>query len=279
MERSRSTVEEHRETNRRRWDELAPLHARSAFYDLAGFEAGASSLKSIEIEELGDVAGRSLLHLQCHIGLDTLSWARRGARVAGVDFSEASVAQARALAVRCGLEAEFVCSAVETLPDVLTGQYDIVFTSYGVLCWLEDLARWGRTIAHFLKPGGVFYLVESHPFAEVFNDTSGPKVEEELRITYPYFSDGRAIVAQSRGSYVDREAAVVHDTSYQWSHTLGDILDAVLGAGLRLEFLHEFPVCFYARFPGMTCGEDGWWRLGGVESKLPLLFSLKATKG
>jgi SAM-dependent methyltransferase len=271
-------LDEHLETNRRRWDELVPLHAQSAFYDLAGFEAGASSLKSIEIEELGDVAGQSLLHLQCHIGLDTLSWARRGARVTGVDFSAQSVSQAQALAVKCRLQADFVCSAVETLPDVLTGPYDIVFTSYGVLCWLEDLQRWGRTVAHFLKPGGVFYLVESHPFAGVFNDTSGPEEEEELRVAYPYFSDGRAIVTQTRGAYADREATVVHNMSYQWSHTLGDILGAVLGAGLRLEFLHEFPVCFYAKLPGMTRGEDGWQRLPGVGSRLPLLFSLKATK-
>jgi SAM-dependent methyltransferase len=271
-------VDEHLETNRRRWDELAPLHAQSAFYDLAGFEAGASSLKSIETEELGDVAGKSLLHLQCHIGLDTLSWARRGARVTGVDFSEASVSQARALAAKCGLEAAFVCSAVETLPDVLTGTFDIVFTSYGVLCWLADVERWGRTVAHFLKPGGVFYMVESHPFAEIFNDTSGPKVEEELRIAHPYFTDGRAIVCQTRGSYADSEATVAHDLSYQWSHTLGEILDAVLGAGLRLEFLHEFAVCPYAKLPGMTRGEDGWQRLPGVLGRLPLLFSLKATK-
>ena len=176
------------------------------------------------------------------------------------------------------MQAEFVCSAVEALPDVLTGQYDIVFTSYGVLCWLADLERWGRTIAHFLKPGGVFYMVESHPFAHMFNDTSGPKEEQDLRIDYPYFSDGRAIVCQTRGTYADREAAVVHDMSYQWNHTLDEILDAVLAAGLRLEFLHEFPVCCYAKFPGMTRGEDGWWRLPGVQGRLPLLFSLKATK-
>ncbi len=204
--------------------------------------------------------------------------ARRGARVTGVDFSEASVAQARALAAKCGLQAEFVCAAVETLPDVLTGQYDIVFTSYGVLCWLADLGRWGRTVAHFLKPGGVFYIVESHPFADVFNDTSGPEEDEELRVAYPYFSDGRAIVTQTRGSYADREAAVVHDMSYQWSHTLGEILEAVLGAGLRLDFLHEFPVCFYPKLPGMTRGEDGWHRLPGARGRLPLLFSLRATK-
>ncbi|HVS37823.1 MAG TPA: class I SAM-dependent methyltransferase [Gemmataceae bacterium] len=271
-------MDEHLATNRRRWDELAPLHAQSAFYDLAGFEAGASSLKDVEIDELGDVTGQSLLHLQCHIGVDTLSWARRGARVTGVDFSEVSIRQARALAAKCGMQAEFVCSAVEALPDALTGQFDIIFTSYGVLCWLEDLNLWGRTIAHFLNPGGVFYIVESHPFADVFNDTSGPEEVYEMRVTYPYFTNGRAIVTQTRGTYADRSAAVVHDTSYQWSHTLGEILNAVLGAGLHIEFLHEFPICFFAKFPGMTRGEDGWWRLPGVESRLPLLFSLKATK-
>ena len=270
-------MDDHLETNRRRWDELAPLHVQSAFYDVPAFEAGASSLRSIELAELGDVSGRSLLHLQCHIGLDTLSWARRGARVTGVDFSEASIAEARALAARCGLEAEFVCSAVESLPDVLKGRFDIVFTSYGMLCWLADLNRWAKTVAHFLKPGGVFYIAEAHPFADVFDDAPGADAER-LRVAYPYFSDGRAVVCQGRGSYADREAAVVHDTSFQWSHTLAEILDAVLGAGLRLEFLHEFPVCFYAKVPGMTRGEDGWWRLPGVGLRLPLLFSLKATK-
>jgi SAM-dependent methyltransferase len=271
-------VNEQLETNRRRWDELAPLHIQSAFYNVPAFLAGASSLRSIEVEELGDVSGRSLLHLQCHIGLDTLSWVRRGARVTGVDFSEASIAEARALAEKCGLKAEFVCSAVETLPDVLSRRFDVVFTSYGVLCWLADLSRWGRTVAHFLKPGGVFYIVESHPFADVFDDAPDREAEQETRVAYPYFSDGRAIVCQGRGSYADREAAVVHDTSFQWSHTLADILDATLAAGLRVEFLHEFPVCFYPKLPGMTRGEDGWWRLSGAGSGLPLLFSLKATR-
>lgn len=268
-------MDEHLETNRRRWDELAPLHVRSDFYDVPGFLAGASSLRPIEVDELGDVAGRSLLHLQCHIGLDTLSWARRGARVTGVDFSEASLAEARVLAARAGLEAKFVCASVEALPDVLSGRFDVVFTSYGVLCWIADLGRWGRTVAHFLKPGGVFYIVESHPFAEVFDD--GPKAKG-LAVAYPYFSDGRAVVCQARGSYADREAAVVNNLSYQWGHTLGEIHDAVAGAGLRVEYLHEFPVSFYPKLPGMTRGEDGWWRLPGAGARLPLLFSLKATR-
>ena len=268
-------MDDHLETNRRRWDELAPLHVQSAFYDVPAFVAGASSLRPIEVEEVGDVAGRSLLHLQCHIGLDTLSWARRGARVTGVDFSEASIAEARALAATCGLEAKFVCSSVEALPGVLSGRFDVVFTSYGVLCWLEDLGQWGRTIAHFLKPGGVFYIVESHPFAEVFDD--GPKAEG-LTIAYPYFSDGRAIVCQTRGSYADRDAAVKHDTCYLWSHTLGEVVGSLIGAGLRVDFLHEFPVGFFPQLPGMTRGEDGWQRLPGAGSRLPLLFSLKAMR-
>ena len=268
----------YQETNRRRWDELAPLHAQSDFYGVAGFEAGASSLRPIEVEEVGDVAGKSLLHLQCHFGLDTLSWARRGARVTGVDFSEAAVALARALAAKCGLEATFICSTVEDLPDALAGTFDVVFTSYGVLCWLSDLTRWAATVAHFLKPGGVFYVVESHPFAEVFNDPATPGEENQpLRIAYPYFADGRPIVWQTRGTYADRDARVVNDLSYQWIHTLADVVNAVLAARLRLEFLHEFPVSSYPMLPGMTRGEDGWWRLPGAV-RLPLLFSLKATR-
>jgi SAM-dependent methyltransferase len=268
-------MDAHRETNRRRWDELTPLHAASAFYDVAGFKAGGSSLKSIEVEEVGDVVGRRLLHLQCHFGLDTLSWARRGACVTGVDFSEAAVAQARALAEETGLPATFLCAAVEALPDVLTGAFDVVFTSYGVLCWLSDLRPWARTVAHFLEPGGFFYIVETHPFAEVFDDAPGAA---DLRVGYSYFSTGEPILCQTRGTYADREAQVGQTTSYQWAHTLGDVVNALVGAGLRLDFLHEFPMGFFPKLSGMARSADGWWRLPEARAGVPLLFSLKAHK-
>jgi SAM-dependent methyltransferase len=266
-------MDDYEEVNRRRWDELVPVHARSAFYDVAGFLAGQSTLRPLEVGELGDVAGKSLLHLQCHFGLDTLSWARRGARVTGVDFAPAAIDHARALAGQAGVQAEFVCARVQDLPRVLTCTFDIVFTSYGVLCWLPDLGPWARTIAHFLRPGGVFYMVEIHPFADVFDDRPDAV---DLRPAYPYFPPPGPLTEDVPGSYADRTAAVRHTTAHVWVHPLGGVLTALLDAGLRLDFVHEFAQCVYAKFPGMTRDADGWYRLPPPYDSLPLLFSVKA---
>jgi SAM-dependent methyltransferase len=262
------------QTNRERWDELARVHARTAFYDLEGFKAGKSSLRPVEVEELGDVAGKSLLHLQCHFGLDTLSWARRGARVTGVDFSAEAVALARALARELGLTAEFVCSDIYDLRQALPGTFDVVFTSYGVLCWLPDVKRWAETVAHFLKEDGTFYMVEIHPLVNVFDDTPGAG----LRVAYPYFAGGAPLREDRQGTYADHGARLEHTVSYQWGHGLGDVLTALLGAGLRLEFVHEFPYCVCGILPCMEQGADGWWRLPGAPDRVPLLFSLKAAR-
>ena len=171
------------EANRRSWDARTPTHFGSRFYDVDGFRAGASSLNSIEVEEVGDVDGKSLLHLQCHFGMDTMSWARLGARTTGVDFSEEAISRARSLSEELDIDAKFVVSNVYDLPDVLDGRFDVVFTSYGVLTWLPDLDRWAEVVAHFLEPGGFFYIVDGHPFGSVFYN------EEDavgLRPFYPY---------------------------------------------------------------------------------------------
>jgi len=261
--------------NRDRWDELVAIHARSAFYDVAGFKAGKTSLRPIELDELGDVAGKSLLHLQCHFGLDSLSWARRGARVTGVDYSENAIALARSLNEELHLGAEFLCSNVYNLPEKLDGRFDIVFTSYGAICWLPDLKRWGQLVAHYLKPGGTFYMVEIHPTGLLLDDG---KDVRELRIGYSYFPTPEPIRSESEGTYADRSAAVQHKTSFEWTYTLADVLNALIGAGLRLEFVHEFPYCVCPLLPGMTQREDGWWHLRGQTHSLPFLFSVKATK-
>jgi SAM-dependent methyltransferase len=261
--------------NRDRWNELTAIHAPSAFYDVTAFRAGRCTLRPIEVEELGDVAGKSLLHLQCHFGLDTLSWARRGAQVTGVDFSEEAIALARSLGRELDIPAEFVCSDVYDLPKALTGAFDVVFTSYGVLCWLPDLHRWAAVAAHFLKPGGVLHLAEIHPFAMVLDDrTSGP----ELRVAYSYFHRPEPLRYEAQGTYADRSARVAHTTSFEWIHSLGDVVGAVIGAGLRVEFLHEFPYGICGILPCMNQGPDGWWRLPEGDGTVPLLFSLKATK-
>jgi SAM-dependent methyltransferase len=265
---------EYLQANQRRWEQLTLEHEGAPFYDLEGFRAGKDRLRSIELTELGSVAGKRLLHLQCHFGLDTLAWARRGATVTGVDFSENAIALARSLSVELNIPAEFVCSDVYALEDALRGEFDIVFTSYGVLHGLPDLERWGQVIAHYLAPGGTFYIVEDHPFMRVFRSKEGG----DLRAERSYFYKETPQRIEATGSYAtgDQGAAGV---SYVWDHGLGEIIGALVGAELRIEFLHEFPYAARAKFPGMVQGEDGWWRLPGEQhGTIPFLFSLQARK-
>ena len=172
------------QVNNEAWDAWAALHVESDYYDVEGFKKGSSTLNRIELEELGDVAGKTLLHLQCHFGLDSLSLARMGAEVTGVDFSSEAIANAQRLNDEVGLKARFIRSDIYELPDSLDGQFDIVFTSYGVLRWLPDVERWGKAIARCLKPGGVFHIVEYHPFASVF-EADGPI--SDFRVARSYF--------------------------------------------------------------------------------------------
>jgi SAM-dependent methyltransferase len=268
-------MNEYLEANRKRWDELTALHAQSALYDVEGFRAGRVTLMPLEREEVGDVVGRSLLHLQCHFGLDTLSWARLGAQVTGVDFSAQAIALARSLSEELGIKADFICADLYDLPDVLDGQFDIVFTSYGVLCWLPDLTRWAEVIAHFLRPGGTFYIAEIHPFAMVFYDESDA---EGLEVFYPYFHTTEPLRFEEEGSYAAPDAETVHTVTYEWLHSLGDVVDSLISAGLRIEFLHEFPYACFKMFPFLEQDHEGWWRLEGNAGSIPMTFSLKATK-
>ena len=177
-------MDNYMKNNRAHWNEITPIHAQSDFYDLEGFKKGRSSmLYPIEIDEMGDVGGKSLLHLQCHFGMDTLSWARLGAKVTGVDFSDKAIELACSLSKELNIEANFVLSNIYDLPENLKGEFDIVYTSGGVLCWLHNLKRWAEIIAHFLKPGGFFYILEGHPFSCVFDDSSDAT---ELKVKYGF---------------------------------------------------------------------------------------------
>lgn len=262
------------EANRSLWDSLVSIHQRSAFYNLEAFLAGGSSLLAIEREEAGPVEGRRLLHLQCHFGMDTLSWARLGAQATGIDFSPRAIEAACTLRDRLGLAAEFICCDLYDLPLHLEKRFQIVFTSYGVLCWLPDLPRWGQIVAHFLEPGGRFVLVEGHPFLNVF--ANGPK-ESNLRVTYSYFHRPDPTRWEGDGDYADPQAQV-DLPSYEWTHSLADILNALLQAGLELESLREFPLAMCPYFPFQEQRPDGYWQMeGGLES-IPMLFSLRMRK-
>jgi SAM-dependent methyltransferase len=272
-------LDDYLKANLASWDEAVGVHVDSRMYDVAGFKAGRTSLHRIEIDELGPLVGDGtrLLHLQCHFGLDTLSWARRGATVTGVDFSGEGIATARSLAEELGLSqrATFVQSDLYRLPDALEGEFDVVFTSWGVLLWLGDLERWARIVAGYLKPGGTFYIAEFHPFAMVLADDSTP---EALRVEYPYFMHGEPLRWDEDGDYADPEARLEHTVTYEWNHGFAEIIDSLLRSGLRFDFLHEFPYTLEGLpFAFLEMGADGHQRVKG-HPDFPLSFSLKMTK-
>lgn len=257
--------------NREYWDDLASAHPETDFYEVEEFLEGESTLMNIERDEL-DVSNRSLLHLQCHFGLDTLSWAREGAQVTGVDFSEEAIELANKLADETGIDADFVCCDIYDVPEEIDDEFDVVFTSYGVLPWLSDLQEWGEVIASSLKPGGTFYIVEDHPFAFVFEEEDG-----ELEIEWRYFEDDEPIEVEIEGSYADRDADIEH-TVYEFPHSLSEVVNSVVSSGLEIEFIHEFDFMAWKKFESME-KEGDWWRLPEeIRGSLPLTFSLKATK-
>jgi SAM-dependent methyltransferase len=255
--------------NRSLWDGWTDIHAGSAFYDVDGFRAGALTLKSIERERVGDVAGKALLHLQCHFGLDTLSWARLGARVTGVDFSLAAIRLARSLAAEQQLDAHFVCASATAVP--LRGEcYDIVFTSYGVLPWLPDLRQWAASAARCLRPGGELHVIEFHPFAGMLDEAG-------KSIVLPYFESNDPLRSRVRGSYADPAAPFEHD-SYEWAHSLGETLGALLAAGLRITSFTEYPYSPYNCFPFLEEVGPDQWAVRGRQVDIPLTFALTAIK-
>ena len=267
-------MDEFLNTNQKLWDQWTGEHEKSPFYDLGGFKAGKDRLHSIELSELGDVSGKSLLHLQCHFGMDTLAWARRGATVTGVDLSEKSIALAGSLSEELNIPAKFVCSDIYELPENLSGEFDIVFTSYGVLHWLRDLPQWARIIAHFLKPDGIFYIVEDHPTFRMFTTED----ETKIKLANPYFHTKEPEVVEMTGSYATNNRGET-SSFYLWDHGIGEVVTSIVDAGLTVEFLHEFPYAARAKFPFMEQGEDGWWRLPDDYVQIPFLFSLQARKG
>lgn len=247
------------------------MHMAAAFYDVDGFRRGGSSLQPFEVDEVGDVAGLDLVHLQCHFGLDTLSWARLGARVTGLDFSAPAISAARALAGELRLPATFVEAAVDEAPARLgAAAFDIVYTGHGALLWLPDMPRWAGVVATLLRPGGCCYLSEFHPFSDVVDDT-------EPRLTGDYFDRGPFRVEEP-GSYADPHADTRHDVSYEWNHTLADVVGALLAAGLQLELLRERPYTLFPRFPWLERRDDGtWWPPPGAP-RVPLMYSLRVRK-
>ena len=262
--------EEARKGNQKFWDEVTPLHLKT--YDVTGFFIGEPWFPSQILQEVGDVEGLSLLHLQCHFGLDTLRWSFLGADVTGVDFSPKSIETAIKLSKRANLQAEFICADIYTLPEVLGGQYDIVFTSIGVLCWLNDLDAWAKIIAHYLKPGGIFYIMEGHPLLYTFDD------DGKWTFMLPYFHNQHPYFwGDDTTDYMDTSYKAKNPT-YEWQWSISDIINALIKAGLRIEFFNEFSALDHPVYPEMVRREDGLFTFPNMPVELPILFSLKARK-
>jgi 2-polyprenyl-3-methyl-5-hydroxy-6-metoxy-1,4-benzoquinol methylase len=255
--------------NRELWDKKTPYHLASAFYDVEGFLAGKDSLNKIELDLLGEaLEGKKILHLQCHFGQDSLSLARRGAEVVGVDLSGKAVQAARDLAAQLKLSARFIQCNIFDLEDHLDESFDIVFTSYGVIGWLPDLQPWGALIHRYLKPGGQFIMAEFHPMLWMFDDSMS-------KIAYSYFNRG-AIIEKREGTYADTTAPIELE-AYNWNHSLADVLGGVLKTGLRLDHFQEYDYSPYDIFAGGIAVENGF-QTGKLPDQLPYIFSVVATR-
>jgi SAM-dependent methyltransferase len=257
--------------NKSYWDARVQTHMFSEFYEMDSFRAGKSSLRETEIKEIGSVEGKKLCHLQCHFGQDTLSWARLGARVCGLDLSPEGIKAARKLAQELNINAEFVEGNVLEAASLMKRTFDIVFTSYGTIIWLHDLDAWANQIASLLGEGGFFYMIDFHPVAWMFD-------EQLNRVKYSYFNTSK-IVEETIGTYADKSANLRHEC-VTWNHSVSEIINALIGAGLHIDFFNEFGFSWFNVFeeliPRPT--EAGGFIHREHGEKIPLMFSLKASK-
>ncbi len=258
------------EQNRQSWNELTTLHAESSFYDVKSFKKGKTSLNHIEIEELGDIRGKKILHLQCHFGMDTLSLARKGADVTGVDISDTSIQKATELSKELDIPARFIRSNIYEIENELNETFDIVYTSYGAINWLDDLDKWAKIINRYLKPNGIFFMVEFHPFIYTLSDNS--------EIVNSYFKS-KPIETIVEKSYTGKSEVSSNNLRHiEWHHSLSEVLVSLITNGLKLEFLNEFPYLVYNCFPNLTEFEKGKWVFEKYGDKIPHMYSIKAKK-
>ncbi len=265
--------------NLKSWEERTPIHLRSEMYrqGMDTLRAGGITLAPPTDTEIGDVADKRVLHVQCHIGLDTLSLARLGANVTGLDFSPAALAAARELAAELGLSVRFVCSDAQKADETLAGeQFDMVFASFGVFCWIPDVRRWIRSAANLLAPGGALYIADGHPVLDMFDED--PDAPGGIGLRYDYFAAG-AQVYGSYPTYADDGGGQAVSGAAEYCHPIGEFVTAAATAGLAVEFVHEFRGSFFQRWPSMVAGPDGTWDFPSpLAGTLPMVFSMRATK-
>ncbi|QNE20000.1 class I SAM-dependent methyltransferase [Kribbella qitaiheensis] len=274
-------MDDYRVVNRASWDERVPAHAASAGYKLAEFERDPKFLSDVvrfDLPLLGDISGLRGVHLQCHIGTDTVSLARLGARMSGLDFSGPAVAQAQSFSDQLGAGVDFHQADVYDAVEVLgAAQYDLVYTGIGALCWIPSIERWAETVAGLLKPGGRLFIREGHPMLWALD---GDRVAGEVTLDYPYFETEEPLVWDEGGTYVETEAEFSNNLTHEWNHGLGEIVTALLNAGLDLTGLAEHDSAPWTALPGhMTEDpETGEWRLTEKPFRLPATYTLQAVR-
>ena len=262
-------MNEHHEINRKGWNKRTDAHFNHPEYLVKEFLNGELTLHPLELKELRDVKGKTLLHLQCHFGIDTLSWARLGARVTGVDISDRSIERANELKRKAGFDnARFIRADLFNLPDILDEQFDIVFTSYGVTWWMSDINRWAGVVSRYVKKGGIFYMAEIHPVVDMLD------AKKIIHEPYFHFADGPEKYF-NESDYCDSECVIEEECGWRW--TLGEIIGALIKAGLTIEFLHEFPYCVYQVWPTMVKDGD-WWYYPDRKNDVPMTFSVMGRK-
>lgn len=257
------------DVNKVTWNEKVKIHSKSEMYDLEAFKKGKTSLMSYELNALGDVSGKSLLHLQCHFGQDTLSWSRAGAKCVGVDISDEGINLAQELNNELQLDATFVCCNVLDTSQYVSETFDVVFTSYGVIGWLPDLKPWAKMITERLKPGGLFYMVEFHPIVWMFDYLDGQPI-----MKYGYMQD-EVIYEEYEGTYANQDSKML-SKEYGWNHGLSEVVNALIEAGLQINYLNEYDESPYNVLPDLEQTKSGMYAL--TNKLYPLIFDIKATK-
>ncbi len=261
--------EDYLEINKAAWNEKTDVHIKSKFYNQDAFLSGANSLNSIELDLLGDIKNKRILHLQCHFGQDTISLSRMGAVATGVDLSDNAIKKAKVIATQLGTNTQFVCSDIYELPNNLNEKFDIVFTSYGTIGWLPDLEKWASVISSFLKPKGKFIMVDFHPVVWMFDDNFE-------KIGYNYFKD-KPIIETIEGTYANKESKIVSKT-ISWNHSTSELLNSLLKNDLELNVFNEYDYSPYDCFKEMEEFEPKKFRIKHLENKIPMVYSIVATK-
>lgn len=272
-------VEQMMLANQANWDQRTPIHLASSFYGVDGSREPDSWFAEYEWRDLGELQGVDLVHLQCHLGVETIALARRGARAVGVDISGESVVHARTVAERHDVDIEYVRANVYDAVDALDGRtFDLIYTGKGALCYLPDLAAWGDVVARLLRPGGFLYLVEFHPLLYSLGVVPPADGSEELLLRNDYLGGRGVEKRDATYTYTDGPALTEARVAYEWRHGVGDVVSALVGAGLRVEVLREEATLPWPRWSGMVREPDGWFRLPDSMPRVPLLYALGARK-